>query len=183
MGLWKASRVPGSAVPAGRSRRIAGVGAGWLAAAGLATVIGLGGIRLVGDSLTSTPGGVLSQDQVERALAGASTEPVAGPPMPEPSQDYREPAVDPSATRTPAGPAPVERSFSVRGGTAVAACRGATAYQVSWSPTRGNRVDRARRGPDREVEVRFRGDDDDSELKITCVEGAPVAERKDEDGD
>lgn len=49
-------------------RRIAIVVAGWLAAAVVATLVGLGGIRLVGESLTSAPGGVLSQEDVAEAL-------------------------------------------------------------------------------------------------------------------
>src|ERR1700760_4779621 len=45
--------------------------AGWVAAAALATLIGMGGVRLIGDSLTSTPGGVLDEQDVARALAAS----------------------------------------------------------------------------------------------------------------
>src|SRR4051812_30564477 len=61
-------------------RRTAVVVLGWLAAALVAT---LGGIRLVSESLTGTPGGVLSQDDVARALEQAGPAPVtASSPTP-----------------------------------------------------------------------------------------------------
>ena len=54
-------------------------GAGWAAAALVATAAGLGGIRLVGESLTGTPGGVLSQEEVRRALTVSPASPSAAP--------------------------------------------------------------------------------------------------------
>jgi hypothetical protein len=150
------------------------VGAGWVAAAVVATGIGLGGIRLVGESLTSTPGGVLSQDQVTQALGEASGEPD------EPSLPASPTSAEATESPSPTGPAPVQRSFSSRGGTAIAACRGATAALLSWSPRQGYRVDKAEPGPGDEVEVRFRGGDGRSELKISCSGGAPVADKKED---
>ncbi|MEW1590206.1 hypothetical protein AB0283_32695 [Micromonospora vinacea] len=40
-------------------RRSILVATGWVATAAIATLIGLGAIRLVGESLTGTPGGVM----------------------------------------------------------------------------------------------------------------------------
>jgi hypothetical protein len=221
------------------------VALGWVAAALVATVAGLGGIRLVGDSLTGTPGGVLTEDDVRRALGtqpsvaadGSSAPPLSaplarpsgstgvrpsgpapgtgtttGPAAPPPGDDGGPIAPPPTggaptANRTTAPPAGrttpvptatsklgnkpgptkappargVEASFSTSGGTAIARCTGSEAYLVSWSPRPGYSVDRAKQGPDDEVEVRFEGDEGRSELKISCSNGTPVAETKDDD--
>jgi hypothetical protein len=227
------------------------VALGWVAAALVATVAGLGGIRLVGDSLTGTPGGVLTEDDVQRALAAgplpsAPASPVAGgapsaPPFTSPlgrppgSAGVRpsgpspttgsdaEPAPDggpaappatgggpaarptspqaagtrtkktlaptatskmgnapakPGATKAPARS--VEATFSTSGGTAIARCTGDVAYLLSWSPRPGYSVDRAKQGPDDEVEVRFEGDEGRSEMKISCSNGTPTADTKDD---
>ncbi len=199
------------------------VGAGWAAAAALGLLIGLGGIRLVGESLTGTPGGVLTQDEVDRLLAAASAEPTpdatsddaqappaetfdpqspdaavdtvepttapgemnpTGPPpatLPTTAPTTTTPGRAPTTTTKPTTAAPVQRTFSTRGGTAIAACRGGLASLVSWSPTQGYRVERARQGPDNEVEVRFEGSDGRSEIKIRCAQGVPAAEIKEDD--
>ncbi len=189
MGLWKASRLPGHPLPADDSGRVIRrplmVGAGWAAAAVVATAIGLAGIRLVGESLTSTPGGVLSQQQVDRALAEASDSPSASPaesPSASPSPSDTPTTASPTTT-TATGPAPAQRSFAVRGGTAVAVCSGSQAYLVSWSPAQGYRVERTRQGPDREVEVRFDSGHGHghSEIKIRCANGIPYADKADDD--
>jgi serine/threonine-protein kinase len=183
MGLWKASRLPGRPIPAdddGRAiRRPAVVGAGWAAAAVVATLIGLGAIRLVGDSLTSTPGGVLSQDQVDGALAQVSDSPSVTQ-TPASTTPTTEPAPATETTRS-TSTATGQRSFSVRGGTAIAVCSGSQAYLVSWSPAPGYRVDRTRQGPDHEVEVRFDGGHGHSEIKIRCDNGIPYADKQDDD--
>ncbi|MEU4717082.1 septum formation initiator, partial [Micromonospora purpureochromogenes] len=44
---------------------------GWLATAVAALLVGLAAIRLVGESISGTPGGVRSQEEVRRALAAA----------------------------------------------------------------------------------------------------------------
>ncbi|NMO54008.1 hypothetical protein HH310_22850 [Actinoplanes sp. TBRC 11911] len=230
------------------------VALGWVAAALVATVAGLGGIRLVGDNLTGTPGGVLTEEDVRRALgtqpsvaadgssaapldtplarpsgpagvrpsspapgAGTATGPAAppddnggdnsggddggGPAGPAPTAGgptanrtaappTGRPAPAPTATSkmgdkpgaTKAPPARgVEASFTTSGGTAIARCTGTEAYLVSWSPRPGYSVERAEQGPDHEVEVRFEGDEGRSELKISCSNGTPVAETKDDD--
>jgi hypothetical protein len=228
MGLWKASRLPGRPVPYDerRVRRPMIAGAGWLAAAGIATVIGLAGIRLVGESLTGTPGGVLSQDEVERALAAGTAAPAAGAtsdgpvdpspgsagtgqpgdaaipfdptvpggPLTQPTGTSEmppagqtttpgtttpgatTPATRPAPTTGPATAAPVQRTFSARGGSAIAACPDGLAFLVSWTPSQGYGVKDARRGPGGEVRVRFEGSDGRSEIRISCSQGIPVAD-------
>ncbi|MET8094806.1 hypothetical protein ABZU52_32330, partial [Micromonospora sp. NPDC005220] len=56
-------------------RRSIVVATGWVATAAIATVIGLGAIRLVGESITGTPGGVRSEAEIERALAAPEPAP------------------------------------------------------------------------------------------------------------
>lgn len=133
-------------------------GLGWLVAAVVATLVGLGGIRLVGDSLTGTPGGVLSEDDVERALA---TPPSGGPS-----------GSGPAATTPSGGP---QRSFTVTGGSAIARCLdGDRAYLVSWSPAQGYQVTEHDQGPDDDVDVRFAGPDGFFEISVTCRGGTPA---------
>ncbi|MBW4700555.1 MULTISPECIES: septum formation initiator [unclassified Micromonospora] len=141
--------------------------AGWLAAAVLATLIGVAAIRLVGESITGTPGGVRSQAEVERALAAPA------------------PATPATASPGPAGPGPssaaasstpgLRRSFSTPGGTAVAECVGADVRLVSWAPAQDYRVKDVDRGPDDDAEVTFAGPAGEFEVKVGCIGGEPVA--------
>jgi hypothetical protein len=152
-------------------RRPAVVVLGWLAAAVVATLAGLAGIQLVGSSLTGTPGGVLSQDDIARALA-----------LPAPTTAPASSSAAPTRTATSSAPPRGQpRVFSVSGGRTLATCRpDGRAYLVSWSPAPGYQVGKHEQGPDDEVEVRFEGADGHSELKISCQGGTPVAERKDD---
>jgi hypothetical protein len=157
------------------TRRTAVAALGWVAAAVLATLIGMGGIRLIGDSLTSTPGGVLDQQEVAKALAA---EPSPSPSTPSPSKP------SPAPSSEPAGPAPStspptgsQRAFSSAGGSVVAGCRGGQAYLVSWSPAPGYRVTQQDSGPGEHVEVRFEGSGGRSEIRVACAGGNPVAQQ------
>ncbi|MBM2614083.1 septum formation initiator [Actinoplanes sp. LDG1-06] len=140
-------------------------GAGWLATALVATVAGLGGIRLVGESLTGTAGGVLSEEDVSRALAAAT-------PSPTPSSAAPSSAAPSSA---PTSRPPALTRFPSSGGSAIAGCAGGQAFLRGWSPNPGYEVRDVDEGPDDEVEVRFEGADRHVELKITCSGGEPHA--------
>ncbi|MGC5055021.1 septum formation initiator [Micromonospora sp. DT48] len=150
--------------------------AGWLATALVATLIGLAAIRLVGESLTGTPGGVHSQEEVARALAepvpsGAPTG--AAPP---------DPGEAPSSPVPPTGPGtePADRrGFSTVGGSAVAECRPDGVYLVSWSPRQGYRVKDVDRGPDDDADVTFVGPSGEYELSLRCAAGVPVLDLDD----
>ncbi|WP_428961678.1 septum formation initiator [Micromonospora fluostatini] len=181
----------------GRRTLLAAVG--WLATAVLATGLGLGAIRLVGEGIAGTPGGVLSQEEVARALAspvpsapavpGPSTGP--GGPTTGPSGTPQSPTVAPSATPsvtppvTPsASPAGSRRVLVVTGGSAVAECRpGGAAYLVAWTPAQGYRTVEFERGPDDDVEVTFAGPGGEHELQVECVGGEPVLIPDDDDDD
>jgi hypothetical protein len=151
------------------NRRTALAVAGWVAAAVVATLVGVGALRLVGESISGTPGGVLSQEQVGRELARS--------PSPGPTSAPAQPATPtPSATASPSGPAAVQKGFRARGGSVVAECRGTLAWLVSWAPAPGFGEHEVDRGPAAEAEVDFRGPAGRSKIKVRCAGGQPVAE-------
>ncbi|WP_250034719.1 septum formation initiator [Paractinoplanes maris] len=149
------------------------VAAGWLAAALVATLAGLGGIRLVGDSLTGTQGGVLSPDEVTRQLAAATPPASGAPPSPSPS-------VSPPVS----GARPARAVFPSPGGTVTVHCEpGGQAYLDSWAPAPGYRVKDYDRGPDDDVEVRFEGSGGRYEFRFSCAGGVPRREQHGGDDD
>ncbi|MFG1914816.1 septum formation initiator [Micromonospora sp. NPDC048898] len=149
------------------SRRSVLVAAGWVATVAVATLIGLGAIRLVGESITGTPGGVRSEAEIERALA--SPEPVStgttGTAAPRPGTTSPAPSANSGA----------RRGFATDGGTAVAECGPDGVRLVSWAPAQGYRVRDVDRGPDDDVEVTFAGPTREYELKVRCIGSEPVA--------
>jgi serine/threonine-protein kinase len=164
---------------------------GWLAAAALATVVGVGATRFVGASIVGTPDGIRSQQDVEQALAAypsaalqntpAAPAPGQGSdPQPPPSPSGQSPsarpiAPSPAPTRTTVTH-PGRHGFSFYAGLAVAECVGSDVQLVSWAPAQGYRVKDVDRGPDDDVKVEFKGPDQTAKLKITCIDGEPVAD-------
>ncbi|BCL14555.1 septum formation initiator [Micromonospora sagamiensis] len=146
--------------------------AGWLVTAVLLTLVGVAAIRLVGESITGTPGGVRSQEEVERALA--APEPPRSAPVP--SAASASPGTPPPTMPARSG---VQRVFATTGGSAVAECGPDGVRLVSWAPAQDYRVGEADRGPDDDVEVSFVGPSGEHELKLRCVGGEPVAETDD----
>ncbi|MET8234259.1 septum formation initiator [Micromonospora sp. NPDC005298] len=147
------------------SRRSVLVAAGWVATVAVAILIGLGAIRLVGESLTGTPGGVRSEAEIERALAS-----------PEPTGTVdASPGAPSTAAPAPTASVGVRRSFATDGGTAVAECGPDGVRLVSWAPAQGYRVRDVDRGPDDDVEVTFQGAAREYELKVRCIGSEPVA--------
>ncbi|NYH41707.1 hypothetical protein HNR22_001434 [Micromonospora jinlongensis] len=156
-------------------RRSLLVAAGWVATVAVATLIGLGAIRLVGESLTGTPGGVRSEAEIERALASPE-------PVPTGTTGSASAAPDPTSTAAPGTTSPkpsassgVRRGFATDGGTAVAECGAGGVRLVSWAPAQGYRVRDVDRGPDDDVEVTFQGPTREYELKVRCIGSEPVA--------
>ncbi|MGK5520657.1 septum formation initiator [Micromonospora sp. URMC 107] len=151
--------------------------AGWLATAAVATLIGVAAIEWVGESIAGTPGGVLSQEEIERALAspGPTAPGVGGP---SPTATGTGGPTSPGAT----GPAPagVRRAFVTTGGSAVAECGPGGVRLVSWTPAPGYRVAEAERGPDDDVEVAFAGPSGEFELRLRCVGLEPVSAEDDD---
>ncbi|MFK4244605.1 septum formation initiator [Micromonospora taraxaci] len=154
-------------------RRSILVATGWVATAAAATLIGLGAIRLVGESITGTPGGVRSEAEIERALAA---------PEPVPTGTTGAASTAPGTSASPGGTsaAPsassgVRRGFATDGGTAVAECGAGGVRLVSWAPAQGYRVRDVDRGPDDDVEVTFQGPTREYELKVRCIGSEPVS--------
>ncbi|GIJ80781.1 hypothetical protein SAMN05443287_110132 [Micromonospora phaseoli] len=158
--------------------------AGWLATAVAATLIGLAAIQLVGESLTGTPGGVRSQEEIARALAepipsGTAATGTGSPGPPDPSAT---PPVGPSALPvSPSAEPDNRRSFTNPGGSAVAECVPGGVRLVSFNPRPGYQVDDVDRGPDDDAEVKFVGPSGEYELSVRCVAGVPVLEPDDDD--
>jgi hypothetical protein len=148
---------------------------GWLAAAVVATVIGMGALRLVGESIAGTPGGVLSQEEVDQRLARATATPAS--PSASPASPSASP-VSPSVTAPgpSTGASGTRRVLKARGGSAVAECDGTAARLVSWWPAQGFGTHEVHRGPAAEAEVDFRGPAGRSKIKVRCAAGQPVAE-------
>ncbi|MFI5845653.1 septum formation initiator [Catenuloplanes sp. NPDC051500] len=163
------------------SRRTEIAVAGWLAAAVVATLIGLAAIRLIGESIVGTPDGVLSEQEVAAAVATL--------PSPSDAPTTSAPSTSASSTSAPSSPAlssspsaatsPAalggERAFAVTGGTAVASCAdGDRARLVTWAPAQGWTVAEVERGPARDVKVEFAGPGGESELRVRCRGGVAV---------
>lgn len=147
--------------------------AGWLAAAVLATLVGLTAVRFLGDSFTSGRPDALSAAEVARALAetdssaGPSGVP-SGPSAPAPSGG---PTTRPG---TPRGSVPVGRTFRTVGGVVRAECTGETVRLASWAPAAGYEVHKVDQGPRREADVEFRGDEGEVKVELSCARGTPV---------
>ncbi|MEU4551940.1 septum formation initiator [Micromonospora violae] len=156
-------------------RRSILIATGWVATAAVATVIGLGAIRLVGESITGTPGGVRSEAEIERALAA----PEPAPPSTNTAAPGSTTSAAPGPTSTvsvaPSASSGIRRGFATDGGTAVAECGAGGVRLVSWAPAQGYRVRDVDRGPDDDVEVTFQGASREYELKVRCIGSEPVA--------
>ncbi|MDG4771878.1 septum formation initiator [Solwaraspora sp. WMMD792] len=152
------------------NRRVLLTAAGWGLAAGLATLIAVAAVRVVGEGLTGGPGGeVLSQDEIARELAATSGPTVIGPATPSPvTSSPATPSPDPTG-----GPDAVRRAAATPGGTVVAECAGGRARLVSWAPAQGYRATDVDRGPDDDVEVSFVGPAGEYEVDAVCFGDQP----------
>ncbi|MGW3421931.1 hypothetical protein [Streptomyces phaeochromogenes] len=168
--------------------------AGWTAAAVAATLTGLAAVEIIGDGITgSTDGQTISSKQAEQQLDAAKASPSPDPGQgqgqsqgtdqgtatPTATPDTGTPTPTPSPTATAAA---VRKTFSTPGGTAIAACDGATVRLLSWAPAQGYGVDSADPGPDDEhAEVKFEGSAGKVELRVRCVNGRPSGSWKQDD--
>ena len=156
-------------------RRSILVATGWVATAAIATLIGLGAIRLVGESLTGTPGGVRSEAEIERALAAPEPAPTTSTASATPGTTGTASAAPGTTGTAPSANSGARRGFATDGGTAVAECGPGGVHLVSWAPAQGYRVRDVDRGPDDDVEVTFQGATRAYELKVRCIGSEPVA--------
>ncbi|MFS8204260.1 hypothetical protein ACLVWQ_37010 [Streptomyces sp. CWNU-52B] len=157
--------------------------AGWTAAAVAATLTGLAAVEIIGDGITGSSGGkTLTSEQVQRQLDAAKASGRGqGTPTPSATPGTGTPSPSPTSTGSSTATA-ARKTFSTRGGTAIAVCDGATARLLSWTPAQGYGVKSADRGPDDEhVEVRFEGSAGKVELRVRCVDGRPTGSWKQDD--
>jgi len=143
------------------------VAVGWLGAAVLAVLVGLGAISVIGNGLTSPETRPLSAAEVADELA-------------------RQIAVSPSASagtgERPSSPSSsasaATRTFPTRAGTVVGRCAGTRPEVLSMSPRQGYELHEQDRGPqedDAEGEFRGQGDRNDRvKFEIVCPGGVPT---------
>jgi hypothetical protein len=156
-------------------RRLLLVIAGWLGAAALATVMGLGAISVIGAGLTSSDNRPRTEAEVADLLAAAS-----------PSASARaggEPSASagaggqPSASARTAAPPGVVKTFATRAGTITARCAGDLVQVVSMSPAQGYAVHDGVHGELRaSAEAEFRGVADDHDrvkARLRCASNVP----------
>jgi hypothetical protein len=156
-------------------RRSVLVAAGWLGAAVLAVLVGLGAINVIGDGLTAGSGNALSPADVARQLSAApSTPPSPAPVTTGAAAPPSSPAsTEPSAT-TGAGSRPAVESR--RGNTVVARCAGTQAEILTMTPALGFAVHEKSSGPQHEAEGEFRSSSDNHDrvkVRVTCSDGTP----------
>lgn len=149
---------------------------GWLAAAGLAVLVGLGAISVIGSGLMSSAAGQpRTEAEVARELAAQpSALPTAAPS--ELPSDAGPSGPTPSRSSSTASATPVTRPFATRGGTVVAQCVPGGARIVSMSPAQGFAVHEQTGGARAEAEGEFRGTSDNHDrVKVTvlCAGGRP----------
>jgi hypothetical protein len=152
-------------------RRSLLVAAGWLGAAVLAVLVGLGAISVIGNGLTSGSTPALSAADVDRQLRAETPTPTPTGPQPTGPQ--------------PTGPAE-PTAESTRGGTVVARCVGTQAEIVAMSPAQGFAVHERDQGPQDDAEGEFRGSADDHDrvkITVTCADGHPSVSARSEGGD
>lgn len=141
--------------------------AGWLGAAVLAVLVGLGAISVIGNGLTSGSTPALSAADVDRQLSEAPPPPSGSAPAPAGTVPGQ---TEPTAQGT-------------RGGTVVARCVGTQAEIVAMSPAQGFAVHEREQGPQDEAEGEFRGSADDHDrvkITVTCADGLPSVSARSE---
>jgi hypothetical protein len=151
------------------------------------------GQQLTTDAVKSA----LAGEAQETSPAGA---PATSPPVPTPSVTRRAanrrrpsvitlapaaPSAAPVVSRTAASPSPSATSLPAtspqaisgtvltsQGGTALAECRSAGAYLVSWSPTQGYEASGVVRGPAATASVVFNSSANSVTMVVSCPNGA-----------
>jgi hypothetical protein len=160
-------------------RRALLVAAGWLGAAVLAVLVGLGAISVIGNGLTSGSTPALSAADVDRQLREQT--PTTSAPAPTGTEPT---GTEPTGTMPPAETEPT--ADSTRGGTVVARCVGTRAEIVAMSPAQGFAVHEKDQGPQDDAEGEFRGSADDRDrvkISVTCADGRPSVSARSEGGD
>jgi len=156
----------------------------WVASTVLAATVAWAAVGTVGHGPGATDDTVLSQAEVEAALAArqAAASAAAATAAPtSPADDPTSsptPAAGPTATptpdptRTPPPPTEIARTWAVAGGTVGATCRGASISHDYATPTDGWGVEVKSRGPEA-TEVEFESEHGETTVRAQCVAGVP----------
>jgi hypothetical protein len=132
---------------------------GWLAAALVATIIGVRAVSLLNEGITDSMARPLTSAEAQRALDRSTQAPA------ETSEDP-----DPATPSLPAGPTQL---FKTAGGTVVARCAGNQVILSSWSPAQGFRGENGKRGPAPSVSLKFESDEAEISVTVECTSGTP----------
>ena len=155
------------------NRRNLLVAVGWLGAAVLAVLVGLGAISVIGNGLTSPETEPLSAAEVADELARQV--PVS-PSASARTGDRPSPSPSSSPSVSPAAASPAV-TFVTGAGTVVGRCAGSRPEIVSMSPRQGYELHDQDRGPQRDdAGGEFRGRDDGHDrvkFEIVCTGGVP----------
>ncbi|MBX6391366.1 MAG: hypothetical protein IRZ08_20650 [Frankia sp.] len=158
----------------------------------MASIVGLGAVRLIGDGITGAGSDPLTEAEVSALLAASrqstgtsgapATGPAASPTTAGPTGTAQPVTPGPTATATVEGRGQILRT---PGGVLTAECvQGDRAYLLYWSPAAGYATaPDVRRGPNRHAELRFVGPVDAVEVRVSCENGQPAVEwETDDDG-
>lgn len=143
------------------------LGALWVAAAVLATSVGLVAVHLVAGEVGEQVSSPLSDDDVQGALSSAQPNPASptrsASPRPSPSKAAGPASTPhPTTTRT-AAPQGELRTIRTQGGVVGARCVSGGPQLVYASPAEGWRTERSR-----DEEVRFVRDEDEVRVRMSC---------------
>lgn len=128
--------------------------AGWIAAAAVATTVGVVAVSAIGTDIVGETARPLSHDEVTRALATA------------------RPAATPTASA--GSGAGVTKVLGTPGGTIVARCADGVVTLVSWSPAQGFEADDVHADGRREATLKFESDNREVRVRVDCRVGVPT---------
>ena len=145
------------------------LGALWVAAAVLATSVGLVAVHLVAGEVGEQVSSPLSDDDVQGALSSALPTPASptrsASPRPSPSKAASPASTPrPTTTRSAAPPQGELRTIRTEGGVVGARCVSGEPRLVYASPAEGWRTERSRND-----EVRFERDEDEVRVRMSCA--------------
>ena len=165
----------------------------WLAVAAATAAVAMVALNIVGAGILGSDYRSLSAVEVTRELAAVPTKTFRTPP---PTSTVPDPAALPPVTTTQPSPdtstqatapssstatTPVPRGLSTPGGTIVAQCDGTLVTLISWSPAQGYRTDDVYRGPATTATIKFKTEENEIEVSVTCQNGQPQASTQSEE--
>jgi serine/threonine-protein kinase len=145
----------------------------WLVAAVATAAVGTAALDLAGSGILGPGNQPLSQQDVARQLASATTSPSTSP-GPSSGSASTGPSAGPSTTPTP-------RGLATPGGTIVAQCDRDQVFLQSWSPAQGYRTDDVHRGPASVASIKFKKGKSEVVVTVTCPAGEPRADSTPDD--